>query len=134
MPSEAYSWPEGSVSFWSGNAAPIASALLAYAENLNFSPARGYDNRAAAGGLYRDHITGRYATLNIGAMYTKDNTIVKMFESETAIHCKLMHSSVNGTAGWILYSGRIDSLPLAGSEGQVFKYTVNYHANAWSAF
>ncbi len=78
--------------------------------------------------------TGQRADVTIGGMVTQDFTIQKRFESATAVHLKIMQSSVNGTAGYILYSGRIDGIQWAAGEGGVFQGTLTYHANDWTAF
>lgn len=134
MPAEAFSWNEAQIALFTGNAAPVTSAVFAYAESLNGTFADGWENRVKLGGRYDNHLTGQRADVTIAAMFTYSMQIQRMVAARTAIHMKLYHSSVNGSAGYILYSGRVDSLALAGGDGQVFKYTLQYHANSWSAF
>lgn len=131
---EAFSWNEGQAVIWTGNAVPISSAIVAYAKSVNGNHQWGWDNRVAANGQYRDHLTGQRADVSVGAFYTYDTRILRMIESATAMHLKLYHSSVNGSAGYLYYSGRFDSLNLVGGDGQVFEFTLQYHANSWSAF
>lgn len=131
---EAFSWMEGTLSIFTGNAAPSTSAVIAYARDSKLPITRGWDNRAAAGGLYYDHLTGQRCDVSVAAVYTTDTTLAKIHESATAVHMKFMHSHINGSAGYWLYSGRIDRLEYAGSDKGMFTYTMNAHFNAWSAF
>lgn len=129
---EAINWPESTAYLWTGTA--TASALVSFCENINLTRVRGWDNRVAADGTYRDHLTGQYATLTIAALYTVDYTLEKLFESATAVHVHLKHNNLNGSAGFLLYSGRIDQVGIAGQNAQVFKWTMSYHANQWSGY
>ncbi len=129
---EAYSWMEGEIWLWTGEAA--ASAEPQYAQSLNFSVSHLWDNRKAASGNYFNVKSGQRADVTIGGLLTQHFTVPKMFESGTAVHMKLMQSSVNGTAGYILYSGRIDSIQQGAGNNGVFQATLAYHANDWTAF
>jgi hypothetical protein len=58
-----------------------------------------------------------------------------MAASATAMHVRVTHANpVNGTAGFVLYSGRVDAIRYAGSEAAPYTYQLTYHANAWSAY
>lgn len=131
---EAFSWMEGTVSIFTGNATPSTSAVIAYAENSRLPINRGWDNRAAANGTYYNHLTGQRVDVYVEAVYTVDTTLAKIHESATAVHMKFMHINAIGSAGYFLYSGRIDSLQYQGSDKNAFKYTMNAHFNAFSAF
>ena len=129
---EAFAWPEGSIWVFTGNMA--ASAVVAFAKNTNATPAWGWNNRPAAGGTYYDHLTGQRLDVTIQAVYTYNSKIAQIAESATAVHMKFLHSGVNGTAGMLMYTGRIDKCAYVGSEAQPFTYTINAHFNVWSAF
>jgi hypothetical protein len=130
---EAYTWPEGSVSLWTGSA--TASAVVAYAQNTDLMLARGWENRRTLSGNYYDIPVGYRADINIGAVFTSDGTLQRMFDSATAVHMKFQHTNApNGSAGLMLYSGRIDALAYRGSENAPYTYTLTYHANQWSAY
>jgi hypothetical protein len=130
---EAFGWPEGQVYIATGTFA--ASAVVAYCENLGITLHKPTLNRVHADGTYRDHLTGNRADITIGAMWTYDMTIAKIFESATATHMKIINIAGGlGSAGYILYSGRITTFAPNGSNGNPFQYTLNYHANVWSAF
>jgi len=131
---EAFSWMEGNIWIYTGNAAPATSAVFALAKDSKLNVTRGWDNRAAANGTYYDHLTGQRADVSIGLVYTVDATIAKIHESATAVHMKFLQTNAIGSGGYFLYSGRIDSLQYAGNEKMPFMYTVAIHANAWSAF
>lgn len=131
MSAEAYSFPEGSLHIWTGSA--TASAQVAYCENVNLALVRGWDNRPTLSG-YTDHLTGQRADLTIGTMFTYNATLAKMFDSATAMHVKVLHNNVNGSAGWVLYSGRMDVFAPNEAQGTVMRYTMSMHFNRWSAF
>lgn len=129
---EAFVWPEGTVSIGTGTVG--ASAVVAFAENTNITLTRGWSNNATLSGTYYDHLTGAYATVSIGALYTVDATVHKINASATAVHMKFMHSGLGGTGGMWLYSGRIDSMSYAGTQAAPYRWTMNAHFNVWSAF
>lgn len=131
---ESFVWPEGTLFIYTGNATPSTSAVVAYAQNTRLPLNYGWDNRAAADGTYYDHRTGQRAELSCGAVMTVDSTLAKMFASATAIHAKFINANVIGSAGFWLYSGRIDNLQYQGNEKNPFTYTLNAHFNQWSAF
>ena len=129
---EVYSWMEGEIWIWTGAAA--ASSEPQFAQSLDFSISHQWDNRKPASGNYFDVKMGQRADVTIGGLLTQHFTVPKMFQSGTAVHMKLMQSGVNGTAGYIFYSGAIDRLQFAGAEGGIFRSTLQYHANSWTAF
>lgn len=131
---EAFAWPEGTVSIYTGNATPSTSAVFAYARDTRIAPMRGWDNRPNAAGTYGNHLTGQRCDISIAAVYTVDNTLAKIAESATAVHFKFMHTNAIGSGGYFLYSGRIASLQYAGNEKQPYMYTLNAFCNNWSAF
>lgn len=129
---EAFVWPEGQVSLYTGNLA--TSAVIAFAQNTRMGFAKGFVNAETLAGTYYDYKTGQRVDVTIGAVWCFDNTIARLFDSGTAVHMKIINSGVNGSAGYMLYSGCIDSLPYDGTENAPFKYTLTYHANVWSGF
>lgn len=133
---EVFAWPEGSMWLWTGSPTASASGVVAYAESMSVALARGWDNYRNLTGIYHNTLTGRRADLRIGALYTLDNTgMVTLHEAETAVHVHLRHSaSVGGTAGVFLWSGRIDTVEINGSDKGVYRMNVVYHANVWSAY
>lgn len=129
---EAYAWPEGNIALFTGNLA--ASAVVGYCKNVNAAMVRGWVNRQAMNGSYYDVFTGQRADISFGAVYSYGAAELKMLESATAIHMKFYQSSVNGSAGYMFYSGRFDNLTINGADNGIFEWTISYHANAWSAF
>ena len=132
MSAEAYSFREGSIHIWTGSA--TASAVIAYAQDVQLSLAWGIDNAAALDGSYHDRLTGQRADLSIGALFTYNATLHRIAQSATAFHAKLLHTGINGSAGYVLWSGRFDALTLVGNEGALMQSTFQSHANRWSAF
>ncbi len=131
---ESVSWMEGTISLYTGNASPSNSAVVAQCQNVSLRLNRGWMNREALDGTYRDHYTGQRADITIGQFYNYDGTLVKMEASATAVHIKAMHSNTYGSAGYFFYSGRIDAVQVQGSNGGLFTFTITYHSNSWSAF
>lgn len=129
---EAFSWMEGQLVVYTGNLA--TSAVVAFAQNTHLNIANGFVNNETLGGSYYDYKTGQRADMSIGAVMCFDGTLARMFDSATAVHMKFINSSVNGSAGYMLYSGRIDSLAHDGTENAPFKWTMTYHCNQWSGF
>lgn len=131
---ESFSWNEGNLYLYTGAATPSTSAVFALARDTRANFALGWDNRAAANRTYRDHLTGQRCDVYVNAVYTVDTTLAKIHESATAVHMKLLQSNGIGSAGYFLYSGRIDSLQYQGNERNPFIYTLNAHFNSWSGF
>lgn len=131
---ESFVWPEGQLVIYTGNVTPSTSAVFALARNTRVPINRGWDNRPAANGTYYNHLTGQRCDVSVAAIYTVDTTIAKIHESATAVHMKFIQSNAIGSAGYFLYSGRIDSLQYQGDERNPFVYTLNAHFNSFSAF
>ena len=108
--------------------------MVAYATDTRVSMVRGYDNFQTLTGTWKNTHTGQRADLSIGALYTLDNTALqRLFDAATAVHIHLSHSAL-ATAGIWLYSGMIDSIEIAGREGDMYRYLMTYHCNAWSSY
>ena len=130
---EVISWREGSIYLWTGTA--TASALLGYAKDMSVNQVVGYDNYQTFDTAYHDNDTGQRADANVGALYTTDSlTLQKFFDAKTGVHVHFKHTGVYGSAGIFLYSGRIDSLVLAGTEKTMTQWRFQYHANRWSSY
>lgn len=129
---EVFTFREGQLSISTGDSS--TSAIVAYARNTNVNLTRGWYNTQSINGVYRDHQTGRRADGSIEYLYTPDATIIKMMESATAIHLKLMHSGLGGTGGLHVYTAYIDSFNYRGTEAQPYTFSLSFHSNRWSAF
>lgn len=136
MGREAVSWPEGNIYLYTGAVAGGGvSALIAYAADVSLTLARAWDNYPTLDDVYHNVQTGRRADLTIGALYTLGNSALNLYErGATAVHAHLYHSGYWGSAGYHLYSGRIDRLALNGRAGDVFRYQITFHANEWSGY
>jgi len=129
---ETFAWPEGAIYIWTGTA---GSALVAYAENIQATFARGWENYQTLTGTYGDRFTGQRVDVSIGALHHPDNAALRtLFDAQTAVHLHLRESSILGSAGHFLYSGRIDALSKAGANGGLFTVRLDYHSNVWSAY
>lgn len=131
---ETFTWAEGLVYAWTGGAG-ATSALLAYAESVWAQFNKGYDNFQTLTGTYQDRYTGQRADLYLTTRYITDNSALRqMFENGTAVHMHLLHSGIHGSAGYYLYSGRIDGVDLNEREADIMRQSVTYHCNVWSAY
>jgi hypothetical protein len=132
---EVFTWMEGRIAVWTGSAAPVAaSAVIAYAENMQALMSYGWDEHESIDGAYARHLTGQSVDLSIQALYTHDATIVRMVQSATAMHVHLYQSSINGSAGYQFYSGHVIGFSLAGNRDAPHVYTLSYRANIMSAY
>lgn len=129
---EAYSWMEGQLHIYTGNMA--TSAVVAYATDCTLNFTRGVVNQETLAGTYYDYQTGKRVDVSFGQVMTYDGKIRRLFDSATAVHMKFINSSINGTAGYMLYSGQIDSLNINGADKGVFSHKLTYHCNTWSGF
>lgn len=134
MAYEAFNWPEGSISLWTGAASPSTSAVVAYAQNMQVQMAYGWLEHESVDGVYARHLTGQSVDATFGAIYTYDSTLLKMIASATALHMKIAQTNVNGSAGLNLYSGNISGLTLIGDENNPHVCTFSYHGNLWSGY
>lgn len=130
---ETFAWPEGTMYLWTGSA--TASAVVAYAESVFGTLAYGVDNFRTLDGAYHNLWTGQRADLQVGTMYTTDVLALQRFAAaQTGVHIHLRHSGVQGSAGYFLYSGAINSVTLAGRDGDIFRFALSYQSNVWSAY
>ncbi len=119
---EQYSWPEGRLMVWTGTSNPYTAT---YVEDTTVNVVRGYANIGPTfGGTYADLLTGWRADVSVGAAFTFDKTLLKVFQSATAVHMEVYHSGINGSAGFKLWSGRVDSFSVAGQEGGLYTLAV----------
>lgn len=130
--SEIFTWMEGQAFLWSGNS--TVSALTAYIQNTTLNAQFGWLNRRLVTGTYQDLLTGQRFDLQVGGMYMPDATIQKFALQTALVHVHLRHSSLGGTAGTFLWSGRIDSLQVVGSEANPYVFTLGYHSNLISGY
>lgn len=129
---ETFAWPEGHVLVWTGTSNPVTAWLAA---NSNCQLVRGWANIGPTfDGSYTDVLTGQRANVTIGQAFMYGNVLREMFESATAVHMEHYHSSINGSAGIKLWSGRIDQVNTQGQQGGVYTVQMVYHANSWSAY
>lgn len=132
MAGEAFSWREGTCYFWTATA--TASAVPAYIQNTKLAFSKGFTNRVQGDGSYWDHLTGQRVDVSIGAMFAPNDTVARWFDSGVMINARFNHSGVNGSAGFSLWSGRIDRADYDGTEKTPYRYSVSMHFNVWSAY
>lgn len=130
---EIYAWPEGALYIWSG-AANASGTPAAYVNNATLAVQWQWSNDPRLDGSYRDHLQGKRGNLNATLAYTIGMGLVELAHATATVHFKLQHDGVDGSAGFIGYSGRIDSLNLNGSEGGTYGLSIAAHVNEWSAY
>lgn len=129
---ENYSFREGVLTVSTGTSNPYTAA---YVRNVRAQVVYGWlDVGPTMGGQYSYHLTGKIATLSMEIGFTPDRTLRKIFESATAVHINVSHNSVGGSAGYLFYSGRLDTVNLPEQEGATIPYSLTYHAHEWSAY
>ena len=129
---ESFVWPEGNATLWTGGGA--ASAVVGLAQGSNVAFARGWLNVEMTTARNTDILTGQRVEVSVDAVYMTDDSVMILFNGETATHMKFVHDNVNGSAGYFLYSGVLDAVRYNGTENAPFRYSLTYHANSWSAF
>ena len=129
---EVYMW--GEVGLWAYTGTATSSALVGYAEDVMLTLQWGYDNFQTLTGTWQDTLTGQRADLTVGTFWIPSNSALRHMTG-TAVHLHLRASAgVNGTAGFHLYSGRIDLLTYQGRQNELFRERMAYHCNVWSAY
>lgn len=131
MMTDSYSFPEGTLSLWTGQ---NPSSAIAFVQNSNVTLTRGIINQQAVNGNYFDVLTGQRADVYASVVFTPDIRLITMFNQSTAVHMQLDHTHAGGSAGIFLYSGTFDTLSINGNEGNIFNMPLSYHANVWSAY
>lgn len=131
--SEVFAWPEGALYIWSGSA-NASGASVAYVNNASIAMQYQWGNEALLDGSYRNHLQGKRGNINVTFAYTMNDAIVTLAEATATVHFKLQHDGVNGSAGFIAYSGKIDSLNVQGSENGTYAVSMAAHCNLWSAY
>lgn len=130
---EAYGWNEGKLWLWTGSA--TASAEIQLAQNIRVNTFVGWERHQAVNGAVAEHPTGVIANLVVQRLYTYDSYLPRFQDTAApVVHAHVYHSGRLGSAGLILYSGRIDELALEGQEGNILMYTLSYHGNQFSAY
>ena len=130
---EVYAWPEGALYIWSG-AANASGAPVAYVNNANLTTQWQWSNDPRLDGSYRDHLQGQRANINAALAYTIGQNAVTLAQATATVHFKFQHNGVDGSAGFIAYSGKIDSLNLNGAAAGTYAMTLAAHCNIWSAY
>ena len=129
---EAVAFAEGSARIWTGSANARAFLLVS---DVSVTFTNGWMNYQTLDGSYHDIYSGQRVDVTVGAAMSYDMTMDRMFRSATAVHMEIYHGTpISVSAGWVIYSGRMDSLAYRGSDGQVMTYSMTYHANLWSGY
>lgn len=129
---EALSFSEGQLHVWTGSHT-ASGAVIAYCKSVGIAVQDNWQADPAVSGNYRYHIVGQRIDVN-ASLYWSDSRIATLMAARTALHFKMTHSSLGGSAGFLGYSGRIVSLGAQGSEGQLIDQNFAAFAHAWSAF
>lgn len=131
--SEAYAWPEGSLHLWTGSHTASGNPI-AYATDSRVTLTYRWDWTPTLSGNYNPHLAGKQANIGIGGVYAYGANIVRLFQAQTAVHMKFTHQHFSGSAGFVLWSARLDNLTENGANGQTFGYSLAGQSYTWSAF
>lgn len=130
---QAFTFRNGQLHIWTGSHTASGSAL-GYVEGVNLALNWGWQNDPSLSGTYRDHASGLRADLGFSKVHIFDPRLHILANLATAVHAKLTQSHILGSAGIVLYSGRIDQLAFRETPGQADTLSLASHFNIWSAF
>lgn len=132
--SEVFAWPEGELHLWTGSHTASGSPV-AYVTNVNVNCAYAWQSDATLGGVYRQHLTDVRADYSLQVGWQFEQTLSVLHAAQTAVHAKVTCNIPGiGSAGILLYSGRLSTLGLNGADGSVFNRSLNGFSHTWSAF
>lgn len=129
---EVYAWPEGRIYLYTG-AATASGSPIAYVQNTQLAPRYDWSWDATIGGNYRPHLVGKEARVTFAAMYA-NNALFSGFNATAQVHIKFEHSGIGGSAGFFLYSARIDGITYMGTQDAPYTYSLEARGTEWSAF
>lgn len=130
---EPFSFAEGTLHVWTG-AATASGSALAYVHSARFAPAWGWQSDLALDGSAYEHLTGQRAALAFTFAHTSERALALLAQTTALLHFKLTHSGLDGSAGYIAWSGRVDRLEVLAAPESWVACTVEAHAPTWSAF
>lgn len=135
MPTEVFSWPEGSIYLYPSGS---TSALVAYADSIDFTKTWDIQTIKLMGGTgstYTRYVTkGIDVRVSIGQLY-HTMSMWSMAQSGTGLALEIKHyNSVNGSAGFVAWGVRFPEWSLKESEGQCAKSSVQIIAADVSAY
>lgn len=133
MPDYGIPFKDAQLHIYTGGQTASGSAL-GFVDSTQIFPSWQWQTDASLSGTYRDHLVGIHCRFSMQAIYTTDQRIERLAQSATALHFKLIQNNIHGSAGYFMYTAHIDNLALQGGNGNVWRYTLNAHANLWSAF
>lgn len=130
MPNEPFPFADGTLHLWTGAATASGSALT-HVQQTHLALVWGWRGDPSLSGVVRDHLTGQRADMAFVGTFNLEHaqTVARIAASATAVHLKFTHTSIDGSAGYVAHSARIDSLTFDNDH-----YTLSAHAHTWSAF
>lgn len=131
---EAFSHNEGALYLWTGSAAASGSPV-GFVQNANVSLQYSWQNQLSIGTARYEWLNDRRADVMFGALWTNNSTVHEIAQATgNVVHMKLEASGVNGSGGWIVYSGQIDSVQVLSQRGGVDSLNVMAHGFEWTGY
>ena len=133
---EILTWNEGSAYIQTGN----ASSLVAYCRDIAVRCSVGrHKYRPPFAAAYTYTETAREATLNISQAYYSDQALAKLMYAASGggLHVHILNKTpgANTSGGVYLYTGELQAMQLAGSEGQGEQtFALQGWFENWSAY
>lgn len=132
--SEAFSHREGALYLWTG-VATASGSPIAFVNNVNLSFQYTWQNQLSIGTGRYEWVNDRRVDVMFGTLWAKGDTIQQIADATgSVVHMKVEASGVNGSGGWIVYSGQIDSVQVMSQRAGVDSMNVMAHGFAWTGY
>ncbi len=133
---ETFAFAEGNLWLYASASGTVSGSGVAWAQDATVRFIYGWKNDRLLSGQYFDLLTGQAVTMQVSHLLG-DMYFFRLAQLTGAVNAKfegLVTGGLSQSAQWILYSGVIDAVEYTQSTDQVFKGSVNMHANTWSGF
>lgn len=130
---EVFTFSEGRLYIWTGS--HTASGMsVAFVEQVSVNLTTQWGNQRSVGTGRHEWVIDQRADLQIGKAYANAD-LYALLNATGVVHIKVEHENVPaGSAGFILYSGRLDNLSVNGSQGAIMQENLVGHAYQWTGY
>lgn len=133
---EVYAFAEGKLYLYASASGTTSGSGIAFARDATLNLAYGWDENLAYGGTWTRALTARRADLSISHLLADQSTF-NIANGTACVNAKfeglITAGSLSKSAQWTLYSGVIDAFSVAQVDGELFKCSISFHANEWTA-
>lgn len=131
---EAFSHREGALYMWTGSAAASGSPV-GFVNNVSVSFQYSWQNQLSIGTARYEWLNDARADVMIGTLWTNTSRVYELaHQTGQVVHIKLEASGVNGSGGWLVYSGQIDSVQVLSQQGGVDMLSMMGHGFEWTGY